>query len=197
MIKLEPDLLIGKGSERFCYRHPLYPDRCIKVPHHLEERNQHQNEKDFDYYQQLAKRNIDWQHIPRCYGWVDTDQGRGLMFELMQDEQQRPLSSVMDLLVDDAIALNPLEQAFDSLHQYMVRNMIFTSDMGLTNIVCRQREDGDYHLYIIDGLGDRDFIKIAAHSRYFGLRKVHRQWQRFYAKFERRYQAIRKNLVRT
>lgn len=184
MIELDSHLLIGRGSERHCYRHPLNPERCIKVPHYLG-RHKQQNEKDFIYYRKLAKRGVEWTHIPRCFGWTETDKGPGLVFELMQDDHGQPLPSIYDLLQNGTITIEQIEPELETLHQYMVRNLIFTSDMGVSNIVCRLMPEGHYHLYIIDGLGDRDFIKLAAHCRWFGLRKVERQWHRFYTHLDK------------
>ena len=39
-----------------------------------------------------------WKHLPRCYGWVQTDRGRGLVIELIRDPDGKISRSFKDYL---------------------------------------------------------------------------------------------------
>ncbi len=175
---LTDGLLVGRGTERECYRHPENIGLCIKVTHRT--RNlKYQNRKDFEYFRSLAKRGIDWSHLPCCHGWVTTNRGKGLVFDLLQDDRQRPLPTLKELLVQQQLSLSDLWPALRQLHTYLLRNRIFSSDLRTSNIVADMRKDGHLDLYVIDGLGDRDFIKLASRIAFLGRRKINRQWRRF------------------
>jgi len=176
-LTLHDGLLVGRGTERECYRHPDRTDLCIKVTHRRQNLK-HQNAKDFAYFRTLARRRVDWSHLPRCHGWVATDRGPGLVFDLLQDARQHPLPSVEALLAHRQVSLDELRPAFRELHDYLLRNRIFSSDLHISNILA-DADGPDLHLYVVDGIGDRDFIKLASHVSFLGRRKVNRQWRRF------------------
>lgn len=183
MIQLSPSLLIGKGTERLCYQHPENPKRCIKVTHNKAHSKQ-QNEKDAVYYEVLKTRHIPWTHIPQCHGWVETDQGPGLCFDLIQGDTNHTLPSLNQGLEGHMFSLDEIRPALHQLYQYLYQYRIFTSDLRETNIIC-QPKGSSWHCFLIDGLGDRDFIKLAAHSKWLGHLKVDRQWKKFEKRLEK------------
>lgn len=178
MLHLENHLLVGRGTERLCYRHPHNSELCVKVTHNHKNDKQ-QNVKDYHYYRKLEKRGIDWSHLPRCHGWVETSLGLGLVFDLLQDTEGKPLQSITHIMADQRIDYSDLEEPLEQLKNYLKNNIIFTSDLRENNIVCLIKNGKPSHLYIIDGLGDRDFIKLAAVLPPLGKAKVDRQWRRF------------------
>lgn len=185
MLYLNDSQLVGRGTERYCYRHPHDPSLCIKVTHNLTN-NKQQNAKDYAYFKKLERRGIDWTHLPHCHGWVTTDKGEGLVFDLLQDDNKQPLKSLSQLLKSGGLDLETLEPSLQDLHDYLLRNRIFTSDLRESNIVCDNDGSHPPRLFIIDGIGDRDFIKLAAHCPPLGRLKVNRQWAKFIKRMEKR-----------
>ncbi|WP_172656309.1 YrbL family protein [Halomonas sp. PR-M31] len=177
MLYLQDDLLIGRGTERYCYRHPQDDTRCIKVVHNVKN-NKQQNQKDYEYFSRLQKRGIDWSHLPRCYGWVETDQGNGLVFDLLQDKQGNPLPRLDVLLQNGYLDKAAIKAPLKELQDYLQANQIFTSDLRASNIVC-ESEETPLRLFLIDGVGDRDFIRLASMIKPLARAKTNRQWKRF------------------
>lgn len=66
--------LVGRGTERDCYVHPLDATKVIKLPGSRKS-VQHQNKIDADYYGYLAKRGVKSDCIAMFYGWEETPQG--------------------------------------------------------------------------------------------------------------------------
>ncbi|WP_227370548.1 YrbL family protein [Halomonas sp. M20] len=182
MLHLQDDLLIGRGTERNCYRHPQDPTRCVKIAHNFKN-NKQQNRKDYEYFTKLERRGIDWSHLPRCHGWVETNLGDGLVFDLLQDTEGSPLPRLDILLADGRLTMAEIATPLTQLHDYLHANRIFTSDLRASNIVCNL-EKTPPRLFLIDGIGDRDFVKLAAHSRRLGRTKIERQWGRFMKRLE-------------
>ncbi|SHF80566.1 PhoP regulatory network protein YrbL [Modicisalibacter ilicicola DSM 19980] len=186
MLHLRDELLIGRGTERYCYRHPEDPTRCVKVSHNFKN-NKQQNQKDYEYFTRLERRGIDWSHLPRCHGWVETDQGKGLVFDLLQDESGKPLERLDTLLSNGQLEAARVESALEDLHAYLQVNLVFTSDLRASNIVCDPHE-APIKLFLIDGIGDRDFIKVATYIKPLAKAKIERQWSRFMKRVEKQHQ---------
>ena len=86
-IVLKDDLLLAKGGERFCFIHPEDKLKIIKtLKPELKIHNQ-QNELEYIYYEYLYSNHKieDLLNIAQCFGWVDTNYGKGLMFQRILD----------------------------------------------------------------------------------------------------------------
>nr|WP_299241711.1 YrbL family protein [uncultured Halomonas sp.] len=182
MLHLQDDLLIGRGTERNCYRHPRDEKRCVKVAHNFKN-NKEQNRKDYEYFTKLERRDIDWSHLPRCHGWVETNLGDGLVFDLLQDTKGSPLPRLDILLTSGRLTTVEITTPLMQLHDYLYANRIFTSDLRASNIVCNL-EKTPPRLFLIDGIGDRDFIKLASLIKPLADAKINRQWARFMKRLE-------------
>lgn len=177
MITIDKSLCIGKGSERYCYRHPDDQDICIKVAYKAA-RNDKQNIKEYQYYRKRLKRVSSWAHIPRCHGWVATDLGPGLAFDFISDIHGKPCRSLHEILVSHSLSLDQLAGPLEELRSYLLDNRIIVCDLRSKNILCRT-EGHQTRLYLVDGLGNGDFLKIADHVPALARAKIERHWQRF------------------
>ena len=92
MVVLNEKQFIGKGSERACYIDPRDENKVIKVVHVTISLN-NQNELDYIYMKYLIKKNSDLSLLPRCYGYVDTNLGQGLIFDRIIDFDLEPSKS--------------------------------------------------------------------------------------------------------
>lgn len=184
LLYLEDRLLIGRGTERYCYRHPHDSKLCVKTTHNFKNYKR-QNIQDYLYFKKLERRNINWSHLPRCHGWVKTNQGDGLVFDLLQDETGRPLKSLRELSRSGELTSEDIEPSLEILRNYLLDNSIFTSDLRDSNIVCGLSQGEPPHLYIIDGIGDRDFIKLASRFPPLARMKTRRQWDKFIRRMKR------------
>lgn len=63
------------------------------------------------YLAELARRGVPFDHIPRLYGWIDTSQGPGLMFERIANSDGTPLITLQAGLEQGL--LTPSESAND------------------------------------------------------------------------------------
>lgn len=183
MLYLDESRLVGRGTERTCFRHPREGHLCIKVVHN-QRKNKRQNEKDFVYFRRLERRGIDWSHLPRCHGWARTNLGLGLVFDFLQDTRGEPLPRLDTLLAEDRLGKAELDATLAQLHDYLHANRLFTSDLRASNIVCNLDKTPPYP-FLIDGVGDRDFIKLASLSQRLGRAKIERQWARFLKRLEK------------
>src|SRR3546814_19909871 len=80
--------VIGTGNDRECWRHPLNRSLCVKVAKPEQERTQ--NEIDYHYGRHLARHSVAGRYLPRVHGWVETNRGRGLVVDLVQQPDGPP-----------------------------------------------------------------------------------------------------------
>ena len=97
MLNLDDSLIIGKGANRTCYRHPSDKEKCIKIPNNSQCETQ---ALEIQYYELLASNRIALKHISQYYGEIDTNVGKGYIYELIRDfdgEISKPISDYLDL----------------------------------------------------------------------------------------------------
>lgn len=180
MIQLDDTLYVGKGINRVCYRHPSDPGKCLKI-----DKRKHggPTEKEAHYYKKLARIRplMEYTFIPRFYGFVDTDLGRGGVFDLIQDEGTSDVSQTFRHYINhgQVTAENPIWIAAHSTFlQNLYEEAIIIRDFNASNICARKMLDGSYQLIAIDGIGHRDFIPLCDYFRSIARRKLRRHIER-------------------
>lgn len=168
---------VGQGRERSCYRHPDDPGKLIKIPNRGSEV---QTRREIDFYRRLERRGgVDYSHIPRFYGSVDTNLGRGIVVDLVSDADGG-ISRSMRWYLNHGMPIQQFEPLLDELRRYLLDNLvIFNHDLVLGNLLLQRRAADASRLVIIDGLGDVVKIqwlnRLEAHAR----AKIERRWARF------------------
>lgn len=179
MLTLESSALIGSGLRRECYFHPEDENKCIKV---VVSGDHKETRREQSYYRMLEKRNISWRMLARFYGNVDTNLGKGAVFDLIRDYNGEIsktlgyyLSAISETVRNDLI----LDHALPRLKQYLLKWKIVTMSLKPQNIVYRKTHKSKGFLVIIDNIGNSDFIPICNYADWMAIRKIHRKWQRF------------------
>ncbi len=142
MLWLAEDSLIGSGQTRNCYRHPYESNKCIKIMKTNSDSDV--NSREFIYYQYLEKKQLDLTHLPKCYGFVETNYGQGLSFDLIGDGKGK---TFLDLLIEKNISKEYAIELFCSLEKYLYKTGICFIDTNLDNIIVFDKE-----FFIIDGI---------------------------------------------
>ncbi len=184
MLTLTDDLLIGSGRHRRCFRHPTDSNLCVKVFFDGFTKEFIREQK---YYQRLQHTPAVFEHIPRYYGEFETNLGEGSVFDLVQDDNgavSRTLDRYLAAVDDGQQALDELIPPLRELKKFMLRFNIITADLYSRNIAC-QRQEGEFkRYYLIDDIGNPEFIPICNYSSYFARRKVERKWKRYESQLE-------------
>ncbi|GAB1267401.1 PhoP regulatory network protein YrbL [Aurantivibrio infirmus] len=179
MLQLNSSHYVGKGLHRVCYVHPDQPRLCVKV---VVNGNNQETKREYDYYQHLQKRNIDWTMLPQFYGETPTDQGNAGVFDLIRDyngEVSKTLASYLssnDISEQEASAIC---EAFMTLKSYLLDNRIVTMTIKPKNILFQKSSATSGKLVIVDNIGNSDFIPIANYLTFFAHRKIMRKWRHF------------------
>jgi hypothetical protein len=195
-IILTDKYFIARGGERDCYLHPLDYKKVIKIVHGYSDiLNRNQNDLDYKYFKFLEKLKVPFSHISKCYGYIDTNLGKGLIFDKVFDYNGKISISFLDTIIQNKFTKYEENELVEDLKNYLFKNNILFIDIGLYNVLCCEYEEGKYRLIIIDGLGGRRTgIKfwLYLNSRMFTKYKVMRSWKRFEKELDRKRSQIKK-----
>jgi len=187
MIVLNEDLLIAKGSERACYNYPNDNTKVIKIIF-AEGTHNNQNKLEYIYMNYLIKKNTDLSSITKCYGYIDTNIGKGLIFDKVLDFDSAPSKSFRYYLANKLISYDEQKALLLNLQEYLEQNDILFIDTSLTNIFCKKINDTKYTLIIVDGLGAKRmgikfwlYLNIPLYAKY----KMKRQWKKLINMYEK------------
>ncbi len=179
---LKDENFIGKGLERACYNHPEDKTKVIKIIYSKQGIINNQNYVEYVYINYLKKQKKDLSMIACCYDYVDTNLGKGLIFDKVLNYDETLSSSFRDLIMNRVITFAEQKVLLNELKEYLEDNEILFIDNTLKNIFCKEIEKGKYKLIIIDGLGaKRKGIKfwLYLHSRNYTKYKIKKQWAKF------------------
>lgn len=158
--------LVGTGNDRSCWRHPGNPAWCVKVAKPEQERPQ--NEIDAHYARHLARRNIRGPHMPEVHGWVQTDRGPGLVFDLIQEPDGTPSPPLLKAVLSGRVSTDQARELIDEAFGWLVEQRVLLVDYGIDNLLIQTRSDGRCFLVFVDGLGARKFsLRYWFHRRFW------------------------------
>ena len=180
MVTVSKENYISQGLHRKVYFHPEDNDKCIKVLFHPDGTKEMAREK--SYFAHLNRRNISWSHMPRYHGVVETNDGEGLVYDLIRDhtgEVSDTLEHCFEDVEKTAKYADVIRAALAELKQYLLQNGVVTMTIKPKNILLQFTSDTQAKLVVVDNVGTSDFIPICLYLRPLARRKTTRKWQRF------------------
>ena len=184
---LNDSLFIAKGGERNCYVHPDDNTKVIKILYKNINHN-NQNELEYSYMKYIKRKGADLSFVTNCYGYVNTNLGKGLVFDRVLDYDGKPSKSFRYYLANKLIPLKEQEELIKELKEYLEKNLVLFVDTSLTNIFCSKLSENSYKLIIVDGLGaKRTGMKFVLYkiSKSYTKYKIKRQWDKFMKMYEK------------
>ena len=162
----------ARGGNRLCFVHPQDPNRCVKVRRpdfSLEDRRRKKgfpktllplshfddNLEEAGVMSKLERSFGEpvFKHISRCYGFEETDMGKGLVSELIRDASGRISETLKKYIWDNGVTPD-CERAIAAFSEHWLRLMVPSRDLLLHNLVVQRSADGAIErLVVIDGLG--------------------------------------------
>lgn len=178
-VQLSEKYYIGEGKQRQCYQHPEIPELCVKVTVKATSKRRDQSLRELIYYKLLEKRGVSWDRIAKCYGWIQTNLGRGLVFELIRDKKNQPLPNLEEQLKANNIDKEEVSHELKSLKKWIIRSSIIVADLRPANIVYNPDRPKGKRLILVDGVSNRNLFKLASHIPCMARNKMKRTWKRF------------------
>lgn len=207
MLLLKELTPLGSGVDRVVYPHPDNPGLCIKVPKYktgkdlvVEEfrdkifcltRLGKKDYLDYNFTDELFARELEqrnnpevFNHLPRCYGYAETDLGRGVVWDYIVDFDGSPCLSLKDIEANPEHHLGSnakklLWAALDDFFTWQYEHAIMLREMAFSNTLVKQNAPQSIRLYHIDAIGCVDLIPLAAYSKEFARLRIRSKVHRF------------------
>ncbi|MGJ0339015.1 YrbL family protein [Aliarcobacter cryaerophilus] len=185
-IELTKDLLLGKGNNRECYVSPKDSYKVIKIS--ISKKSyKNQNIIEDRYYKYLEKNKISQEHIVKCYGYVDTNLGKGLVFEkIVNYDGTMPTLFSKVLLEKRVLNTEDLDSLIEELKKYIFNNEILFIDVATSNIFVQEIKKDKFKLIIFDGLGGISYFRLlmCLYSKWYKKRAIKKAWSKFLKNIE-------------
>ena len=188
-LSLSPGYFVGEGTHRKCFRHPDDESRCIKVLH--AEFDNRRCWREIRYYSHLRRRGVDFRHLTPCRGMIDTNLGKGLVFDLVLDDDGRISRSLEYYLEQNDRRFNEwIIAEIEQLKQNFYDQWVVLHDLNPAKILVKRLGFDEFRLVVIDGIGHNHFIPLASYSSLFARRKLVRIWNRHYRQWYERFPSV-------
>jgi len=189
-LKLDNSLLLAKGGERFCFIHPKDPSKIIKVLNPTIKVHNEQNMLEDRYYTFLYSRysKSELSNITKYYGYIDTNYGKGLVFERVIDYNGENSKHFREYLRNNLLSLDQEQLLLKELKFFLESKNILFIDVSTVNLFCQEVSKNCYKLIIFDGLGARRYgvkFRLYLKSDVFTKYKVKKQWKKFISNYKR------------
>ncbi len=203
MLRLSLEKPFAQGGNRLCFIHPEDSGLCVKVRRPdftLEDLRRKKGfpkslrplssfDDNLDEYRVMCrfKKNYDdviYRHVSRCYGFVETDLGKGLVSELVCDED-RKVSQTLKKYIWDHGQDDKIMAAAKELADFWLQLRVPSRDLLLHNIVVQMEAQRIVRLVVIDGLGSSGLVPFACLPASMQTAKVERKVKNFYARIDR------------
>lgn len=205
-IALSSQKPFAQGGNRLCFIDPADADRCIKVrrpdftledcrrkkgfPKNLKPLSSFDDSlEEFHVMQGFERHYPDsiFDHVSRCFGFVDTDMGRGLSSELIRDSDGR-ISITLKQYVWERGYTPDCQAAVDVLCKHWLAHCVPSRDILVHNVVVQRdvSEAGENirRLVVIDGLGSSNVIPLRWQPRALRQKKTQRKIDNFHQRID-------------
>ena len=102
--------------------------------------------------------------VQRFFGMVETDLGRGLVAERLVDADGRPAPSLRSLVKRQGLTPE-LRDAVSRFVGEITQRDLSIGELNVNNLVYAADKRGRAHLVLVDGLGSRSVLPLAAQQR--------------------------------
>jgi len=192
-VSLSAKQFVAEGTDRKCYRHPSEASLCIKVLH--PERRSGRFWREIKYYSSLRHRDADFLHLTNFHGLIDTNLGKGAIFDLVLDDDARVSKSLNYYLAQNDRGFNAwIVDEIESLKQNLYQQWIVFHDLNPANILVKRLGFDEFRMVVIDGIGHNHFIPLASYSRMLARKKISRVWNRRYQQWYAAYPSVLRRL---
>ncbi|MGJ8656378.1 MAG: YrbL family protein [Akkermansiaceae bacterium] len=178
IIELKDEHFIDAGAYCRCYENPLDLNECIKVTR-TNSKAKKRLRVDLSYYRKLHRYGVDLKHVADYLGACKTSVGDGYRYECVRDSDASISKTLKHYFNQPDVDKEKLYSLLDDLGNYLVKNKILINDMHSENILVRVEDDGEFHLVIVDGIGDRVAITMFNLIPSLLKAKIIRRWNRY------------------
>ena len=187
--------LIGEGTQKKVYQHPTNIDKVIKIMRtelvdknggilkqsrlraHRQNGVYRQFRREVLQYMQLCKNNFyskDFNFpVETIYGFIETNQGLGLVTEKIYDLNHKRTISLENLYKNKALEKKHIEALKRFFKQCEKLHVVF-GEVNQAGIMYTESRNNIPEFVLVDGIGDKLFIPFRSISKTINSRYIHK-----------------------
>lgn len=158
---------VGAGLKRDVYLHPTNDGLVIKI--RRKGATQDRNAIEHEYLSFVKSNPL----LPRTYGWVETQLGRGLVYERIRDADGQTSATLATALKTGRVTPDGARLLMSGAVETLIRNGILVHDDNLNNFLV-QRTGNRLNLVMVDGFGPLVMTLKARVRMYFPVLARHK-----------------------
>lgn len=192
-VELTAEYLVGHGGHKYCYLDPRDFSRCIKVMKNMSD-DDYKKEK---YYRKVLRvMGCDASILPKYYGPVDTNLGKGFVFEFIRDYNGAPSKNLLEyikasivLVEKDYHAVRRVSHILRIFRDQYIENDIQTWNMEFENFMIQKQSESytDFRVRIVDNIGSHAAIPVSLFSTRLSRHHNIRYWDKFLKELHGQY----------
>jgi len=188
-VSLTTDFLVAEGTDYQCFRHPGDEQYCIKVLNPQRPAGPFWSE--VSYCASLRRRGVKFDHIAGFHGLIETNLGRGAIFDLVRDDDAQISRSLENYLQRQDQHINAWAiDAMETLKQDLLRQWIVCHDLNPGNLRVKRLGFDEFRLVVVAGVGHRQLLPLASYSRRLARKRLTRNWNNCYRQWYQPFPAI-------
>ena len=189
-LTLTDELFIGAGGHQATYIHPIDPSKCIKIPHTPDDGDVKKELR----YRRICKEKLENSKlVTKYYGFVETNQGLGYVFERVLDLNGQTSKDLKDFLPNDKPTPDELKIIKKLLMDFkndFLREKIAIVDTDITNFMVQQVAPDRYQMRIVDNIGTPVAIPLVYYFDFAASWKSKKYWNYLVDWLNRHYPQI-------
>ena len=187
MIKLSPELLLGEGRDRLCFRHPDDACLCIKVAKKTEK--QTRREKRYFTYL-MANPAKDCSQLSCYRGDVQTDQGIGALFDRVTNADGSDCLTLRQAIEAGQLSRAEVIELTQQFKTYLWNNAICVRDISTNNLMVRHDQNQQKQLLMIDGVSNPGVNPLTIYWPWLARHYLQKSWHSLEQKIERAFSTL-------
>lgn len=182
---LTEGLFLGQGLHKATYIHPENFNLCVKVPFVA---NDAELKHELAYRKARQLKHLESSALTGYYGSVDTNIGKGYVFErIFDNETEKPSKTMEDIfnrennkvIIGQKADIELIKYILKDLHMHIFDDKIITNDTTLFNFLIQYNGKSAWPcVRIIDNIGSPVAIPLLYYFDSLAQSHIRRYWQR-------------------
>ena len=172
---LTDDLFLGRGNHKEVYIDPADNHLCVKL---LFAEPDEDFDREMRYRRALGDRVDSMSLLTKYYGAVDTNRGRGYIFERVLDFDGAESRTLLSYLENPDDTDDLLDILLGFKKQFLNENFV-AAGMDPDNFLVQRTSPSTRTVRIIDNIGTSAKFPLLYHSNFLMARRARKYWRRF------------------
>ena len=172
---LTDELFLGRGNHKEVYIHPTDKNLCVKI---LFVEPDEDFEREMRYRRALGKRADSMSLLTKYYGAVDTNRGRGYVFENVIDFDGSQSRTLLECLNNPSSIGTLVKVLLDFKHDFIGQKFA-AAGMDPDNFLVQRTAPTARRIRIIDNIGTSARVPLLYYSDFLMARRAKKYWKRF------------------